>query len=54
MTRQYVIKSPDSIWKSWPVQKQRIQVPKNAAATVAEREPSSRPKDGQVEDQKGS
>ena len=30
-TRQYVNRSPESIWKSWPIQKQKIQAPKNEA-----------------------
>lgn len=30
-TRQYVNRSPESIWKSWPIQKQKIQLPKNEA-----------------------
>jgi hypothetical protein len=28
-TRQYVNRSPESIWKSCPIQKQKIQVPRN-------------------------
>src|SRR6202012_2345731 len=36
-TRQYVSRSPESIWKSCPIQKQKIQLPKNEAPDSSRR-----------------